>query len=244
MNLLTFRNIQKNYGAIEALRDVTLEVAEGSVLALLGPNGAGKSTLFGCLLGTILLNKGQILYRGESVSPKLRRSFGFLPERVSLYPQRTIVENVDYFAGLKGVEMRTARDSLQRFELADLLDRKVGCLSKGQLQRLGLAIALAGKPDLLVLDEPFNGLDPVLLEVLLSIIREEQDRGATILISTHTISAAECIATDVTILLEGEVALTGSIGAIRADFPNLSLEAIYHQLAKHRAAKIEKRVTI
>ncbi len=231
--LLQFKNIEKRFGGIIALNNVSLGVESGSVLALLGPNGAGKSTLFGCLLGLIRPTAGEVLLNGQNVRDCDRRNFGFLPERIALYPQRSVWENGLYFAKLRGQTAFELEHQLKRVGLYHVQDRKVRQLSKGMLQRLGLAIALCGQPKILVLDEPFNGLDPVLLEELQIILRAEQERGATLLISTHTISAVEHLATHVTVLLCGQVATTGTLSDLRSTFPGQnSLETIYHRIAR------------
>ena len=234
MSFLSFESLSKNYGAIEALRGIDLQVERGSVVALLGPNGAGKSTLFGCLLGTVLPDSGTVRFDGRQVTDAERRKFGYLAERVALYPQRTVRENAAYLAKLKGIPPDAVTHSLKRVGMDQLLSRKISQLSKGQLQRVGFAIALAGAPELFVLDEPFNGLDPVVLETVFDVIREERDRGATILVSTHTISAAEEIATHAAILLDGTLLLTGPLDDLRREFPGGSLETIYHQIARRR----------
>jgi Cu-processing system ATP-binding protein len=232
--ILQFKNIEKRFGGIVALNNVTLDVEQGSVLALLGPNGAGKSTLFGCLLGLIFPTRGEVLLLEQNVRDGDRRHFGYVPERISLYPQRTVWENGLFFAKLRGHDRHELEAQLKRVGLYNVHDRKVRQLSKGMLQRLGLAIALCGQPKLLVLDEPFNGLDPVLLEQLQNILRAERERGATLLISTHTISAVENLATHVAILLQGEVAANGTLAELRAQHPEqTSLETIYHSIARH-----------
>ncbi|MGZ4974891.1 MAG: ABC transporter ATP-binding protein [Limisphaerales bacterium] len=231
--MLQFKNIEKRFGHIVALSNVTLDVEQGCVLALLGPNGAGKSTLFGCLLGLIFPTAGEVLLREQNVRDCDRRSFGYVPERISLYPQRTVWENGLFFAKLRGHGEHELETQLKRVGLYNVHDRKVRQLSKGMLQRLGLAIALCGQPKLLVLDEPFNGLDPVLLEQLQNILRAEKERGATLLISTHTISAVENLATHVAILLQGQVAASGTLVELRAKYPDhVSLENIYHTIAR------------
>jgi len=136
--------------------------------------------------------------------------------------------------------MVEAEEQLKRFGLHSLRDRKVRQLSKGMLQRLGLAIALCGKPQLLVLDEPFNGLDPALLDSLQAILREERERGATLLISTHTMSAIEPLASHVAILLQGRLAAFDTVNELRAEFGGVeSLEFIYHQIARGKRVNEE-----
>ena len=234
---LQFNSLEKRYGASTALDKIDLSVERGSILALLGPNGAGKSTLFGCLLGFTIPTSGEILFQKTSISDSDRRNFGYVSERVALYPQRTIWENGIFFAKLKDHNDSEFERQLKRVGLYNVRDRKARQLSKGMLQRLGLAIALCGEPDLLVLDEPFNGLDPALLDTLQEILREENERGATLLISTHTMSAIEPLATDVAILLNGTIAANGSLQELREQNDEDSLEKIYHRIARSNRAE-------
>jgi ABC-type multidrug transport system ATPase subunit len=226
-------NLTKLYGSSYALENISLTLEKRSVLALLGPNGAGKSTLFGCLLGVTRPTAGSIRFKGQLLKDSLLCRFGYVAERVSLYPQRTVEDNAAFFAGLKGLSSSEADRQIARVGLEYVRERKVRQLSKGMLQRLGLAIALCGQPELLVLDEPFNGLDPALLETLQTILRQENERGATLLISTHTMSAVEPLATHVAILLQGQLAAFGSLPELRAQFyDSSSLEDIYHRIAR------------
>jgi ABC-type multidrug transport system ATPase subunit len=230
---LQFQSLGKRYGAVTALSEIDLTVKRGDVLALLGPNGAGKSTLFGCLLGFTRPATGTILQDGTPISAGQRRNFGYMPERIALYPHSSVLENGTFFAQLKGQPPHELERQLKRVGLYHVSDRPVRQLSKGMLQRLGLAIALCGEPELLILDEPFNGLDPALFETLQAMLVEEQHRGATILVSTHTISAVEPLATHVAILIEGRLAAHGSIEQLRHQHNNAaSLEAIYYGIAR------------
>jgi Cu-processing system ATP-binding protein len=231
---LHFQSLEKRYGGVAALNGVTLSVARGSVLALLGPNGAVKSTLFGCLIGFTRPSGGVIHHDGTPINAELRRKIGYMPERISLYPQNSVIENGLFFARLKRQTPSELERQLKRVGLYHVQDRAAGKLSKGMLQRLGLAIALCGAPELLVLDEPFNGLDPALLETLRGILTAERERGATLLISTHTISAVEPLATHAAILLEGNLAEEGSMNDLRGRFAQQPLEAIYHAVARRR----------
>jgi len=232
---LSIQGVSKQYGSVRALDEVSLTIERGSVLALLGPNGAGKSTLFGCLLGLTRPTCGTIALEGRRLNDADRREFGYVAERVALYPQRTVADNAAFFARLKGQPVSEVEEQLLRVGLAGVRDRKVRQLSKGMLQRLGLAIALSGQPKMIVLDEPFNGLDPALLDTLQSILREEHARGATLLISTHTMSAVEPLTTHVAILLQGRLAACGTIDELRAGQGiDHSLESIYHQIARRQ----------
>ena len=231
-NYLQFRGLTKRYGSQTALNSIDLTIARGQIVALLGPNGAGKSTLFGCLLGFTLPDRGEILVQGEPLHDRHRLNFGYAAERIALYPQGTLLENAVFFAGLKGLPKNEAQQQIRRVGLEAVAGRKVRQLSKGMLQRLGLAIALCGQPELLVLDEPFNGLDPVLLKTLQAILAEEHARGATLLISTHTMSALEPLATHVAVLLRGSLVAFAAVEQLRNQHADhASLETIYHEVA-------------
>lgn len=233
---LQISGLTKRYGAVCALDQIHLSVERGNVLALLGPNGAGKSTLFGCVLGLTLPTSGTVRLQGRPPTDADRSGFGYVAERVALYPQRTALENAFFFASLKGYSAAEVEAQLKRVGLFSARDRRVRQLSKGMLQRLGLAVALCGQPEMLILDEPFNGLDPALLDTLQSILREENQRGATVLISTHTMSAVEPLASHVAILFNGRLAANGSLDELRASHgAEGSLESIYHRIARQRA---------
>jgi ABC-2 type transport system ATP-binding protein len=229
---LQIQRLTKRYGTTTALNGINFCLPRNQVLAVLGPNGAGKSTLFGCLLGFTLPTAGQILLNGRPVTDAERASFGYSAERVALYPQLTVMDNAVFFAELKGFSVSEAERQLKRVGLATVSKLRARQLSKGMLQRLGLAIALCAEPELLVLDEPFNGLDPALLYTLQAMLREERARGRTLLISTHTMSAVEPLATHVAILLQGELAAFGTLADLRSKYgEDKSLESIYHEIA-------------
>ena len=230
---LRVSGLTKDYRRIRALSGISFLLERGSVLAVLGPNGAGKSTLFDCLLGLTRPTAGDIRLEGRPLSDADRAGFGYVAERVALYPQRTALENGVFFAALKGQRQVEIEDQLKRAGLHSVRNRKVRQLSKGMLQRLGLAIALCGRPQLLILDEPFNGLDPAVLDSLQGILHEECERGATLLISTHTLSAVEPLASHVAILLEGTLAAFGPVAELRAEQGDgNSLELMYQQIAR------------
>ena len=239
---LEFKSVTKLFGRMAALNRVGFSVERGEILALLGPNGAGKSTLFGCLLGLLRPSDGKVLLRENPIEASDQLRFGYLPERIALYPQRSVWDNGAFFARLKNCAPAELERQLKRVGLYGVAERPVRQLSKGMLQRLGLAIALCGQPDLLVLDEPFNGLDPALLDSLQKILREENERGATLLISTHTISAVEPLATRVAILLQGELAVVNTLNDLRAAHGENSLEAVYHRIARQSCAAVREEI--
>lgn len=235
-SFLEFKSVTKRFGRTAALNRVGFAVERGQILALLGPNGAGKSTLFGCLLGLLRPSSGEILLKEHAIEASNRLGFGYLPERIALYPQRSVLDNGLFFARLKNCPQQELERQLKRVGLYAVAERPVRQLSKGMLQRLGLAIALCGQPELLVLDEPFNGLDPALLDGLQNILHEENERGATLLISTHTMSAIEPLATRAAILLQGQLAALGTLDELRAKHGESSLEAVYHRIARQTRA--------
>jgi ABC-type multidrug transport system ATPase subunit len=239
---LEFKSITKSFGKMTVLSRVEFAVEQGQIVALLGPNGAGKSTLFGCLLGLLRPSAGEIRVKGNPVAPPDRLKFGYLPERVALYPQRSVWDNGIFFARLKNCRSEELERQLKRVGLYAVAERPVRQLSKGMLQRLGLAIALCGQPELLVLDEPFNGLDPALLGGLQKILTEENERGVTLLISTHTMSAIEPLATHAAILLQGELAASGTLDELRAAHEENSLEAVYHRIARQTRQVVREEV--
>lgn len=234
--ILEFKLVTKLFGKMAALNRVEFSVQQGQILALLGPNGAGKSTLFGCLLGLLRPSAGEILLNGKRIGDLDRLKFGYLPERIALYPHRSVWDNGLFFARLRNCPRAELERQLKRVGLYAVAERPVRQLSKGMMQRLGLSIALCGQPELLILDEPFNGLDPALLDGLQNILCEENERGATLVIATHTMSAIEPLATHAAILLQGELAGLGSLDELRAKHGESSLEAVYHRIARQTRA--------
>jgi ABC-2 type transport system ATP-binding protein len=230
---LQVSNLTKQFHRTCALRNISLHVERGSVVAVLGPNGAGKSTLFGCVLGLTLPTGGTIELNGRSITDSDRSRLGYVAERVALYRHRSVMDNAVLFAAIKGHSPTSVHRQLSRLGLDSVSDCPAGQLSKGMLQRVGLAIALSGEPELLILDEPFNGLDPALLDVFQDVLRQEIKRGATLLISTHTISAVEPLVTNVAVLLNGQLAAHGLVGDLRDRYADSdSLESVYRRIAR------------
>jgi len=240
---LQILSLTKKYSALTALDGITFSIPRGAVLALLGPNGAGKSTLFGCLLGLTRPTDGEIQMDGHHFIEADRARVGYLAERPELYPQRTVLENGEFFAKLKSHSRRDFEQQLERVGLYGARDTKVRQLSKGMLQRVALAVALCGQPQFLLLDEPFSGLDPSWLKNLHAILEEENRRGATLLISTHNCSAVESLATLVAVLLNGRLAAFGAIEDLRAKYDvygaDNSLEALYHKVAQSQRTNLD-----
>jgi ABC-2 type transport system ATP-binding protein len=208
---------------VEAVKEVSFEVMKGQIYGFLGPNGAGKTTTIKMLTGLIAPTSGMATVFGEAVpSPPAMRRVGFLPENPYVYPYLTPREFVEMCGRLSGL---SGRDSTRRTEqvldqvgVLYAADRPVRRLSKGMLQRTGLAAALVADPELLILDEPMSGLDPVGRKEVRDLILLERDRGRTIFFSTHILSDVEMICDHVTILRRGEVVVAGALAELlRAD---------------------------
>jgi ABC-2 type transport system ATP-binding protein len=201
---------------VEAVRGISFAVEEGEIFGFLGPNGAGKTTTIKMLTGLIRATGGTAFVFGESVpSPEAMSRVGFLPENPYIYPYLTPREFVELSArlsGLRGADLgRRVAASLERTGIAYAADRQVRRLSKGMLQRTGLAAAMVADPDLLLLDEPMSGLDPVGRKEVRDLIVEEKKRGKTIFFSTHILSDVETLCDRVVILRKGEVVVSGKV---------------------------------
>ncbi len=215
-------NLKKTYlvgfmrKPVEGARGISFDVREGEIVGLIGPNGAGKTTTIKCLLGLCAPTAGAARIRGiDAHEPRARERVGFLPENPYVYPYLTPREFVDLCGRLSGMNAsaRSARIPrvLERTGIAWAADRPVHRLSKGMLQRTGLAAALVGEPDLLVLDEPMSGLDPLGRREVRDIIFEERAAGRTVLFSSHVLSDVEALCDRVVILRGGEVVVSGAV---------------------------------
>lgn len=199
-------NISMNFKAVDALTDVSIDVAPGEQVALLGHNGAGKTTLFRIILGFIKPTAGSISIAGfEPGSDGARRTVSYLPEQVAFPKMLTGREVVRFYAKLKGAALDDVQSVLGKVELVDAADRRVDTYSKGMRQRLGLAQALVGKPDLLLLDEPTSGLDPLSRQHFYELIADVARQGGAVLLSSHGLSELEAKTDRVAILRKGQL---------------------------------------
>lgn len=204
---------------VEAVRDVSFEVRAGHIYGFLGPNGAGKTTTIKMLTGLIMPTSGTAAVFGEPIgSARAMRKVGFLPENPYVYPYLTPREFVEMCGRLSGLPLkglrRRAEEVLDQTGVLYAADRPVRRLSKGMLQRTGLAAALVADPELLILDEPMSGLDPVGRKEVRDLILKERDQGRTIFFSTHILSDVEMICDHVTILRQGSVVVTGEMATL------------------------------
>lgn len=213
-----FHALGKRYGQLAALDGITASVPKGRVIGLIGHNGAGKSTLIKLILGLIRPTSGALAVLGEAPwnHPALRRRIGYLPENASFYANLAGRELLAYFARLKHADGAQVQRLLDRVGLAHAADRRVGTWSKGMRQRLGLAQALLGQPDLVLLDEPTTGLDPQATQELYRIIGELRDEDASVLVSSHLLAELEPHIDGALILRQGQLLAAGSMAELDA----------------------------
>lgn len=218
--MIEIDDVSKRYGPHQAVDGVSLQVAAGELFGLIGHNGAGKSTLFRMMLGLIPVSQGDIRLCGESTRSagfrEVRRQLGYLPENVVLYDNLTGLETLHFFARLKGAPRQECGALLERMGLTAAAGARVRSYSKGMRQRLGFAQALLGNPQLLFLDEPTNGLDPEGVREFYQILREQQDRGVTIVITSHLLSEIQERVSRLAILRAGRLQAVGSLEKLRA----------------------------
>jgi ABC-2 type transport system ATP-binding protein len=228
MTAIELDGVEKRFGSVTALRGVDLSVAEGEIFGFLGPNGAGKSTAIDILLDFVRPTAGRATvlgYDSQAESEAVRQRTGVLPEGFDLYDRLTARQHLAFVAESKGVDADTDA-LLARVGLAAAADRAAGGFSKGMGQRLVLAMALVGDPDLLVLDEPTSGLDPNGARKMRELIRAERDRGATVFFSSHILSQVEAVCDRVAILVDGEIRTVDTVDDFRASVgtdPHLSV---------------------
>ncbi|AGB39567.1 ABC transporter ATP-binding protein [Natronococcus occultus] len=217
MPAITVDGLTKSYGETLALEDLSFQVEDGEVFGFLGPNGAGKSTTINVLLDFVRPTAGRVEVLGldaQTHSREIRSRTGVLPEGYRTYDRLTARQHLEFAIDSKGVDDDPER-LLERVDLADAIDKKAGGYSKGMAQRLMLAMALVGEPDLLILDEPSTGLDPNGAREMREIVREESERGATVFFSSHIMEQVEAVCDRVGILRDGEMVAVDSVAGLR-----------------------------
>lgn len=220
--MLEIKNVSKSFGKVKALDNVSFNVEKGDLFGLIGQNGAGKSTLFRCIMDFFDEYEGEILYDGNLMKSLPLEKIGFLPEERSLSPKKTIEEEIRYFARLnlmKGLDKKTLQKYFDKFEIKGKLNDKIKDLSKGNQQKVQLLASLIYKPDFLILDEPFSGLDPYNIRLLQDIIKEVNELGTTIIFSSHNMENIEDMCNKLVMLKDGQVVLEESPKEIRNSYP-------------------------
>jgi ABC-2 type transport system ATP-binding protein len=218
--MLELRSVSKRFGTTQALSDVSIAARDGEIFGLLGPNGAGKTTAIRLLLKLYLPDAGSVIFDGRQLTPEIRERIGYLPEERGLYPKEKLRDVILYLASLKGSSRPAARELtdrwLERFGLLDKSDARVESLSKGMHHKAQFIAAVAHDPDIVILDEPFAGLDPVGVELLREAILELKEAGKTILFSTHVMDQAERLCNRVAIIDRGRLVVSGPLSEIKA----------------------------
>jgi len=221
--MLELVDLRKRYGDVSALDGCSFRARRGRVLGFLGRNGAGKTTAMRGIFGLVRLDAGSVLWEGAPVTQSERRTFGYMPEERGLYPRMRVRDQLAYFARLHGLSAADALEDadrwLGRLGLADRADSALDALSHGNQQRVQLAVSLIGRPDLLVLDEPFSGLDPIASATLSEVIEEEARRGAAVVFSSHQLDLVEGVCDDIAIITRGRVVVNGALEDIRRAAP-------------------------
>lgn len=229
MSVLEIRNLVKRFDAVLAVDDLSFSVAAGEIFGFLGGNGAGKTTTLRMVLDIIRPTSGSISVLGASPDRKVAGAIGFLPEERGLYSGMSAIDTIVYFGRLKGLAEPLARkrgmELLERFDLAERAKSRIGDMSKGMAQKVQLATALVNEPDLLMLDEPFSGLDPVNQGLLENEILHASQRGAAVVFSTHVMQHAERLCDRLLLLRKGRKRFEGTIAQARAQLP-ASLTAV------------------
>lgn len=223
---LSIQNITKSFGSKEVLRDISLTASSGSAFGLLGRNGAGKTTTIRILMNVFGPDSGQILLDGTPMDYQSIQ-IGYLPEERGLYPKKKILEQLTYLARLKGMDKRSAVASidhwLDRLGMSEYRAKRLDTLSKGNQQKIQLITALVHDPAILVLDEPFSGLDPVNAQLLKDVVVEEMHRGKVVLFSSHQMNYIEEFCDQIAILRQGTIALSGRLTDIKRAYPRKTL---------------------
>lgn len=218
---LEVRNLKKNFGDNEVLHGISFTVRSGGALGLLGRNGAGKTTTIRILMDVFKSNGGTVLLDGSPFRPGECR-IGYLPEERGLYPKKTVSEQLIYLGMLRGLSAKQAKENmkkwLKRMEVLEYENRKLETLSKGNQQKVQLAQTLICDPDIVILDEPFSGLDPVNAQILKEVIKEQIQKGKLVIFSSHQMSYVEEFCEDIAILNHGEIVLGGELKEIKREF--------------------------
>ena len=218
--MLEIKDLSKRYGDVVALDGALFSAQPGRIVGFLGPNGAGKTTTMRCIFGLATPDRGETLWHGQPITRETRLRFGYMPEQRGLYPRMRVGEQLSYFAQHHGMPARDANAAtsrwLERLGLGDREKDKLETLSHGNQQRVQLGAALVHDPELLVLDEPFSGLDPIGIATMTEILRDRAAAGVGVVFSSHQLDLVEDVCEDVVIIARGRIVAAGAIDDLRA----------------------------
>lgn len=219
---LRVQNVSKRFGEFSAVEDLSFDVRSGRIFGFLGPNGAGKTTTIRMIVGITVPDEGSIELFGRKMSPGLQDRIGYLPEERGLYKKMKIADQLRYFGALKGLSSSEADKRmdfwLDRMQLSDWKTKKTTDLSKGMQQKIQFISTVLHDPDLLILDEPFSGLDPINVEFLIDVISEFKTREKTIIFSTHLMETAEKLCNDILLINKARKVISGSLREVKESY--------------------------
>lgn len=235
--MINIKNLQKNFGKLVVLNDLNLSINKGGVFAILGPNGSGKTTLIKSLLGMVIPNKGEILYNGENVLKKweYRKHINYLPQIANFPANLTVIELIEMVKNLRSSSTNES-ELVELFGLKPFLKQKLGNLSGGTKQKVNIVLTFMFDNDLIILDEPTTGLDPIALIYLKELIEKEKNKGKTILITSHIMSFVEEISDEIVFLLDGKIYFKGTIQELKTQTDSPTLEVSIANLIKKQYA--------
>lgn len=220
--MLEIKNVSKKFKNFTAVNDINYSLEKGKMLGFLGRNGAGKTTTFRMILGVTKPTKGTIFFNNNKVDKSVYNHIGYLPEERGLHIKYKVIEELEYMAKLKGLKKKDIRKKidywLKEFDLESKRKEKIENLSKGNQQKVQLLVSILHDPELIILDEPFSGLDPINVELLKASIISLKNRGKTIILSTHRMEHVEELCDEIIILNRGNSILQGNINSIKSNF--------------------------
>jgi ABC-2 type transport system ATP-binding protein len=227
MSSIVVEHISKKFGILQAVNDVSFDVRPGEIFGLLGPNGAGKTTTLRIILDIFKPDSGTVQILGGAMDESKKNRIGYLPEERGLYQDIPLDRCLVYLASLKGLDTATAQkrinESLERFDLADARKKKVKELSKGMQQKAQLITTLIHDPELIIIDEPFSALDPVNTQMVKDLLREQRDRGKTVIMCTHQMHQVEELCDRLVLIDQGSALLYGTLAEVRKKFAKPSV---------------------
>ena len=224
--ILSIKNLNKRYGALQALKNVSFDIHKGNVYGILGPNGSGKSTTLGIVLNVVNKTSGEYSWFGGTMEThQALKKVGAIIERPNFYPYMTAKENLELVCKIKGINYAKVNEKLELVGLTDRQNSKFSTFSLGMKQRLAIASALLNDPEILILDEPTNGLDPQGIHQIRDIIKQIASKGTTILLASHLLDEVEKVCTHVLVLRKGEILYTGLVDGMSANEGFFELQA-------------------
>jgi len=236
VSILSIEHVYKSFKDVNAVQDISLELPPGVIFGLLGPNGAGKTTTIRMIMDIIIPDKGKITLLGQPNSQEVRNHVGYLPEERGLYKKMKVRELLGFLAEMKGVKPSVAKERIktwiERFEMSEWLDKKVEVLSRGMQQKIQFISTIIHNPKLIILDEPFTGLDPVNSELIKDVMLEQKNSGSTIIFSTHLMEQVEKLFDSICLINHGRVVLSGDLPEIKKRYRKNSIRMEFEGSAK------------